>query len=137
MAEQTSKSQNLDLAGIFHYVLAAFIFLNSLAGLIFLGIGTVAILGVLADRPHDMNVAIFAIGIIFFLGPLIYMGLMWTLAVLVFMAGKRITQRTSLGFCQVVAGLECLFVPFGTILGIVTLILLTKEDARNEFSNPG
>jgi hypothetical protein len=133
MAEQTSKSQNLDLLGIFHYVLAAFIFLNSLAGLIFVGIGSIAIAGILSDQPHDMNIAILAVSMIFFLGPLIFMGLMWTLAVLVITAGKRIGQRTSPGFCLVVAGLECLFVPFGTILGILTLIALTKEETRKEF----
>lgn len=133
MAEQTSKSQNLELAGIFHYVLAAFIFLSGLPALIFMGIGSVAVMGILSDQPHDAEIGLFAVGLIFFVGPLIWLAIMVVLAVLVLMAGRRIGRRTNLGFCQIVAGLECLFVPFGTILGIITLSLLTREDVRGEF----
>lgn len=133
MAETTNKSQTLELAGIFHYVLAAFIFISGLPALIFMGIGSIAVMGILSDSPHDAEIGLFAVSLIFFVGPLVYMGLFWTLAALVLMAGRRIGQRTNLGFCQIIAGLECLFVPFGTILGVLTLLLLTREDVRGEF----
>lgn len=133
MAEQTGRSQSLEMAGIFHYVLAALMVLGGAPALVMMGIGSIAAMGVLSDKPQDMNVGLFAIGMIFFAGPLIYLGLMLALAILTLMTGRRIGRRMNLGFCQMVAGLECLFVPFGTILGIVTLILLTKEDVRGEF----
>jgi len=133
MAETTIKSQTLELAGIFHYVLAALIFIGALPALIMMGIGSIAVMGILSDGPQDAEIGLFAVSLLFFGAPLVYMGLFWTLAALVLMAGRRIGQRTNLGFCQVIAGLECLFVPFGTILGVLTLILLTRDDVQREF----
>jgi hypothetical protein len=34
----------------------------------------------------------------------------------------------------VVACLECLFIPFGTILGVLTLIVLSRESVKTQFS---
>lgn len=133
MTDQTGKSQALELAGIFHYVLAALIFLGGLPALIMMGIGTVSVMGVLSDRPHDMNIALLVLGLIFFAGPMLYLAVTLVMAILVLMAGRRISRRTNLAFCQVIAGLECLCVPFGTVLGIWTLILLTKDVVKNEF----
>jgi hypothetical protein len=36
-----------------------------------------------------------------------------------------------LGIKSVVACIECIFVPFGTILGVFTLIVLSRESAKN------
>lgn len=133
MTDQTGKSQALELAGIFHYVLAALIFVGGLPALIMMGIGTVSIMGVLTDGTEDMNIALIPLGLIFFVGPLLYLAVMLVMAILVLMAGRRIGNRTNLAFCQVIAGLECLCVPFGTVLGIWTLILLTQDGVKNEF----
>lgn len=135
MADNSSHSQSLELLSIFHYVLAAFTYLKGAVALIFMGIGTIAVAGVLADSPHDeeMAVALVALGLIFFAGPLLFLGLSWLGATLVLIAGRRIARRTHLGYCQVIAGLECLCVPFGTILGVFTLIKLTNPDVRELF----
>ncbi len=133
MAETKNKSQTLELAGIFHYVLAVLIALSSLPALIFMGIGSIAVMGILSDGGRDAEIGLFAVSLIFFAAPLVYMGLFWTLAALVLVAGRRIGQRTNLGFCQIIAGLECLFAPFGTILGVLTLFLLTRDDVQSEF----
>ena len=36
-------------------------------------------------------------------------------------------------YCMVIASLECLFMPFGTVLGIFTLILLNKDSVIEIF----
>lgn len=126
-------AQNLELLSIFHYVLAALIYLKGAVAFIFLGIGTVAAAGILSDRPEDMHIALLAIGLIFYVAPMVFLCLMWTLATLVLLSGRRIAQRINLTYCQVIGGLECLCFPFGTILGIFTLIALTKSEAKEAF----
>lgn len=126
-------SQTLELLSIFHYVLAALIYLKGAAALIFMGIGTIAVSGVLADQPDDMAVALVVLGLIFFAAPLVFLAAAWTAATLVLIAGRRIAKRTHLTYCQIIAGLECLCVPFGTILGVFTLITLTRPEVKDCF----
>ena len=134
MAESKNNSQTLDLVSIFHYVLAALIYLKGAIALIFMGIGTVAAVGILSDKPHDVHIALPVIGLFFFVGPVMFLCLTWTLATLVLLAGKRMSKHTNLVYCQIIAGLECLCVPFGTILGIFTLISLTKAETKEIFN---
>lgn len=47
--------------------------------------------------------------------------------VLTFMSGRCLHRRTHRTFSIVIAGLNCLHFPFGTALGIFTLIVLTKD----------
>lgn len=35
-----------------------------------------------------------------------------------------------------IAGLECIFMPFGTVLGVFTLIALNKDSIKEMFSPP-
>lgn len=43
------------------------------------------------------------------------------------MSGRFLGKRVNRTFSLIIAGLNCLFVPFGTILGVFTLVVLTKE----------
>lgn len=47
--------------------------------------------------------------------------------ILTLMSGRFIHRRTNRTFSIVIAGLNCLQFPFGTLLGIFTLIVLTKD----------
>jgi hypothetical protein len=38
--------------------------------------------------------------------------------------------------CLVMRGVECLFMPFGTVLGIFTIILLIQEPVKQLFDSP-
>jgi hypothetical protein len=60
----------------------------------------------------------------------------WSSAILILIAGKKLKARRNRIFCMVVAGLECIFMPFGTILGIFTLLLLNRESVRRAFDSP-
>jgi succinate dehydrogenase/fumarate reductase cytochrome b subunit len=55
-------------------------------------------------------------------------------AVLQFMAARRLRERRSLRFCQVVAGLSCLSVPIGTLLGAFTFVVLARPSLRARFA---
>jgi len=54
-------------------------------------------------------------------------------AVLIFLGGRALARRRYYGFVFVVACIECIFVPFGTILGVFTMIVLSRESAKRLF----
>jgi hypothetical protein len=56
----------------------------------------------------------------------IFILLGWALAISEVLAGIYLKQRKNRTFCIVIGACECLMMPFGTILGIFTLLLLTK-----------
>ena len=70
----------------------------------------------------------------FILFPSVFMLAGWTLAGFIFAAGRRLKRRVSRTFCLVVAGLECIMMPFGTALGVFTIIVLMKESVKELFS---
>ncbi len=57
-----------------------------------------------------------------------------TLAVCIFVAGRSLARRRRYRFCQVMAGIECIFMPLGTVLGVFTLLVLTRESVRQLFA---
>lgn len=55
-------------------------------------------------------------------------------AVLQFMAARRLRERRGARFCQVVAGLSCVSVPLGTLLGVFTFIVLARPSVQALFA---
>ena len=49
-------------------------------------------------------------------------------------AGRSIKRRKRHAFCLVVAGLSCFFMPFGTILGVFSLIVLNRPSIKLLFA---
>jgi hypothetical protein len=61
----------------------------------------------------------------------------WTFAVFVLTAGRFLARRQRYLFCLVMGGVECLFMPFGTVLGVFTIIVLMQEPVKRLFGvNP-
>lgn len=58
------------------------------------------------------------------------------LAIAKFLTGKYLRQRRSRTFCQVVAGISCLSIPFGTALGVATFLTLGKPSVSGLFDRP-
>jgi hypothetical protein len=48
-------------------------------------------------------------------------------------SGWFLQKRRRYLFCMVMAGVECTFIPFGTVLGIFTIITLVKPEAQQLF----
>ncbi len=57
----------------------------------------------------------------------------------VILAGRRLAALRSYRFCLVMAGVECIFMPFGTVLGVFTILTLIKPEAKALFgeNSPG
>ena len=59
------------------------------------------------------------------------------LAALEFTAARKLAARKSRVFCMVVAGVNCLNVPFGMALGIFTFIVLSRPAVAESFARGG
>ena len=52
-----------------------------------------------------------------------------------FLVGRGLAQRKRYMFCLVVACVECLFMPFGTVLGVFTIIVLSRDSVKALFGS--
>jgi hypothetical protein len=60
----------------------------------------------------------------------------WTFAVCLIVAGRRLASQRSYTFCLVMAALACMFMPFGTVLGVLTIIVLMRPSVKSLFGQP-
>ena len=56
-----------------------------------------------------------------------------TMAVLNIIAGRFISKRKGYIFCFVMAAVACAFAPFGTVLGVFTIIVLLRDPVKEMF----
>lgn len=54
-------------------------------------------------------------------------------AVLLVLAGRFLSRRSHYLYCLMIAGVSCIFMPFGTVLGIFTIITLMREETKELF----
>jgi hypothetical protein len=76
--------------------------------------------------PEFLGWIFIGLGSFFFL-----LGLAMALCILI--SGCALAKRTRYWFVFVIACIECLFMPFGTILGVFTLIVLSRESVKKLF----
>lgn len=128
--------EHLRLLSLFHYVVAAIVALVSMFPVIHLMVGIGMVTGSINDptAPREM----FDMMGWFFItmaGLIIVLGL--TLAVCMVIAGRCLASQTHYTFCLIVAALECLYMPFGTILGIFSIIVLSRSSVKQLFEKTG
>jgi len=125
----TQYDRTLDLLAVFHYVVGGMMILFSSLLLIHLAMGVAILTGGFegADAPPEF------MGWIFVVLPGLAILFAWTLAGFVITSGRRLKRRTNLEFCMIVAGIECVFMPLGTALGIFTLLILSKQQVKELF----
>ena len=61
----------------------------------------------------------------------------WSFAVVLLFAARYLQEHRRYMFCLIVAGLECVFMPFGTVLGVFTIIVLLRPSVRQLFGEDG
>ncbi len=122
--------QHLKLLSVFHYVVAGFASLFALIPVIHVVIGIALVNGRLAPAG-DADVRMIGWALIAFASCWILGGLAF--AICVALAGRNLGRKTRYTFCLVVAAIECVFMPFGTVLGILTILLLSKAPMKALF----
>jgi hypothetical protein len=127
--------EHLQLLAIFHYVVAGLAVLFSFFPLLYTTVGAVFIFAARhgtakrgEELPPEFLGWIFAvIGSVLFL-----IGI--AMAICILIAGRSLALRKRYSFAFVMACIECLFIPFGTILGAFTIVVLSRESVRGLFS---
>lgn len=128
---------NLKTLSIFHYVVAGVIALFACFPIIHLIIGLSFLTGAIPEPPSQPNQPDFPIklfGLMFTIIPLIIIIGGWALAISTFIAGRKLAKQQGYIFCLVVAGILCTFMPFGTVLGVFTIIVLMRDSVKELFN---
>ena len=125
-----NDKEQLKLLSIFHYVVGGMMALFSCFPLIHIAIGFAMLCGAFDGRDAPPKF----LGLFFIILPGFMMLCGWTLAVCIFIAGSKLARYRARTFCLVIAGLECMFMPFGTVLGIFTIIILMKDSVKELFT---
>ena len=128
-------NEHLRLLAIFHYVVGGLAALFSFFPLLYTTIGAVFIFAARhgtakpgEDLPPEFLGWIFAV-----LGSLLFLiGI--AMAICILIAGLSLALRKRYSFALVMACIECLFIPFGTILGVFTIVVLSRESVKALFS---
>lgn len=127
--------EHLHLLSIFHYIVAALTALFALLPLFHLLLGwTMITRGLDAAGQRDPFGPVIGWLFVFFASGAIALGLAF--AVCLAVAGRDLAQQRGYTFCLVVAAISCLFVPFGSVLGVFTLIVLLRTSVKALFGVP-
>jgi hypothetical protein len=127
--------EHLQLLAIFHYVVAGLAALFSFFPLLYATVGVIFIFVARhgtakagEELPPEFLGWIFAvIGLVLFVIGIV-------MAILILITGRSLAHRKCYSFVLVIAIIECLFIPFGTILGVFTIVVLSRESVRELFS---
>lgn len=124
-------SRMLDHLGIFFYVLAGLTAFFAMIPILHVLIGVMFLMAPPSHHAGDPPPA-FLGGMFVVIGSMcVLLGLAYS--ALLAIAGRNLRARTRPTLVTVAAVLSCLNMPFGTALGIITLIELNKPEVRNLF----
>jgi hypothetical protein len=123
------------LLAIFHYVVAGLAALFSFFPLLYTTVGAIFIFAARhgTPKPGEEPPPEFIGWIFAIVGSLLFL-LGIAIAICILIAGRSLAKRTRYRFALVVACIECLFIPFGTILGVFTIVVLSRESVKALFS---
>lgn len=129
-------SQHLRLLAMFHYIVGALGALFSLFPLVHVVMGIAMLMPAAGFSDQSGNPPPPFVAWLFIVlgGLFIIIGLASSIAIA--LSGRFIFRRTHYMYSFVVACIECIFLPFGTILGIFTIIVLSKPSVKQQYQ-PG
>jgi hypothetical protein len=129
--------EHLKLLSIFHYVLAGLCIFPLLYGVFYMVMGIFAG-AMIASAPNakDGPPAVLFGGIFVLVG-LIISVIALTIGLLLFKSGRNLSKQQGYTFSFVIACICCAFMPFGTVLGIFTLVVLSRESVKQLFNGQG
>ena len=127
-------AEHLRLLALFHYIWGGITALFSSFALFHVGFGIAMIAnpGAFAGSPGQPPPPAF-MGWMFLLigGVILLFG--WTIGGLTIYSGRCLSRRRRRTFSLVMAGVNCLSIPIGTILGVITIVVLLRESVKAEY----
>lgn len=127
--------EHLRLLVIFHYVCAGLAACFACLPIIHLIIGLLMLLRPQVFGPgKDQPPPFVGWLLVLIASGLILAG--WTFAGCLAWAGRCLGRRRHYLFCLIMAGVACLFMPFGVVLGVFSIIVLVRPSVKALFVQP-
>ncbi len=127
-----TNENHLNLLSIFHYVFAGISGISACFPIFHLIMGLSMLFGdffpqeVSPEMPFPFEM----FGLMFTLIPAAIIILGWIFAIAVAISGYFLSKRRNYLFCLIVAGISCFLAPLGTVLGVLTIVVLMKDDVK-------
>ena len=131
----TDDEEHLKLLSVFHYVVGALGALIACFPLIHVAVGILMVAhpaSMNAGRPALLPFAVMGYGFILIGGLLVLAG--WAGAICTMASGYYLARRKKRTFSVVMAAVLCMFVPFGTVLGVFTILVLSRESVKQRYA---
>ncbi len=130
--QRIKDAEHLKLLAIFHYVVAGMIALFASFPIIHFVLGAAMVIG--SSVARSAGPALLGGFFMVFAGA--WMALGWSLAICVILAGRSLSARRRYTFCIVVAGcMAAMCMPFGTVLGVFTIVVLVRPSVKEAFGH--
>ena len=131
--QSRQDAEHLKLLSVFHYIVAAIMAVFATFPVFHLVIGIAVVSGRLgAPKQSEPSPELVGWFFIVFAGAAILFG--WTLAACTVVAARSLAQRKRYLFCLVLAGvMAATCMPFGTVLGVFTIIVLMRPSVKQVF----
>lgn len=131
--QQLLDQEHLRLLTFFYFVSAGVTAFFSLFPALYMAMGLMFVLASPSFQSHGSNGPPAVVGWIFVAFGAGLMVLFLCLAALKFLTARAIRQRQRRTLCLVTAGISCLFIPYGTLLGVLTFIVLERPSVKALF----
>jgi len=135
--QEIKDEEHLKLLSIFHYVVGGITMAFSCIFLIHVGMGIS-----LLTHPEVWNAGKNQppppafLGYLFTVIGSVVVLTGWTIGALSIYSGRCIKHRSQRVFSLVMAGINCAFFPFGTVLGVFTFLVLMRDSVKQMYSPP-
>lgn len=122
--------EHLKLLALFHYIVGGIGAFFACFPLIHVGIGVAMLFDskLLAGGNGSPPPAFAGIFFILLGGFLVLLG--WAMAICTLISGRFLAKRKHRTFSFVIAAILCAFMPFGTVLGVFTIIVLSRDSVK-------
>lgn len=128
----------LGICSIFQYLIGWLLFLVSCLPLLYVIIGSFMVIAGFYPPGNGTpgageTLPFFVVGGVFLTigGFLCLIGM--TVAFCVLVCARRLKKKVKYHYCLTVAAIECFFMPLGTIIGVLTIVLLAQQDIKESF----
>jgi hypothetical protein len=137
MSLTREDEDHLRLLSIFHYVVAGMHGVCAMFPVLHLAFGAVMVFAPEKLSSPDGETPPLLVGWFFMLVAAIIITLGVTLAACIAVAGRFLSQRRRYLFCLITACvMAALSMPFGTVLGVFTIIVLMRPSVKAAFGYP-
>lgn len=124
--------QYLKLLSIFHYCVGGLAALFSFIPVVYVVIGILAVCIPGSFEGEGEAMPLF-IGWIFIIIGAVLIVVGWAFSTCIIIAGRSLARKIHYMFCIVMAAIECIFMPFGTVLGVFTIVVLARPSVKEMF----